>query len=134
MNNEQLEDFRNLAGATIEEGDGGYFWKYKEFTSNSEDGQVYDNPEDCIVSLVRWLTGRVEVIESVFADYREYVQNNYEVKNTKVFKAREIESYEIGLTLKETECPDCHGSGFEEDDTDICLECGGPGVIYVSID
>ena len=135
---------RRLTGATIEKSDGGYFWKYKEFTSITEDNQVYDEPEYCIVRLVSWLIGRLEAVEVTFADYREYVKKNYlkrPKKKTQLFKSGQVEEYQLGTDeLEEMECPTCDGSGeytteFEGiEDADVCRDCHGAGVLYISID
>lgn len=61
-------------------------------------------------------------------------------KKTKVFRAGQVEEYQIGLEFEEIECPLCGGSGEEVDEfegieyTDVCSDCDGSGVFYVEMD
>jgi DnaJ-class molecular chaperone len=62
-------------------------------------------------------------------------------KKTEVYRAGQVEEYEIGAGLvEEFECPLCGGSGEEEFELegvvefDVCRDCDGSGVLYAHID
>ncbi|MEH2404139.1 hypothetical protein [Nostoc sp.] len=65
--------------------------------------------------------------------------DNKPKRKTEVFKAGQVEEHEIGSTFEEIECPTCDGSGEILDDwegiqsIEECSDCGGAGVMYVSI-
>lgn len=58
-------------------------------------------------------------------------------KKTEVFRAGQVEEYQIGTEFEEIECPMCDGGGEVVDEwegvesTDVCPDCHGSGVFYI---